>query len=184
MGLGKKHVSAKSIFWRSLVALVVVGFFTAQIGVLPAAAFQAESFAPDPPMPRRDNSLSFTHFSLDQGLSQSVGEALLQDRQGFLWIGTQDGLNRFDGYTFKIFRHDPENPDSLSDNNVSDLVQDSSGAIWIGTSNGLNRYDPQSGIFTHFKNDPGDNSSLVLTASTLCWSMGRTTCGSARWAAD
>ncbi|MGB0176134.1 MAG: ligand-binding sensor domain-containing protein, partial [Owenweeksia sp.] len=70
---------------------------------------------------------------------------MLQDRKGFMWFGTLGGLNRYDGYQFKVFRFDPDNPYSLSGNNIFALYEDHKGRIWIGTNGqGLNVYDPQT----------------------------------------
>ena len=66
-------------------------------------------------------------------LSEIRVESIVQDRQGFIWFGTQDGLNRYDGYKFKVFKHEPGNPKSLSGVNVSSLLEDHSGNLWVGT---------------------------------------------------
>ena len=65
--------------------------------------------------------LRFDRLSLEEGLSQSTVYAIVQDRRGFMWFGTEDGLNRYDGYHFKVYRHEPENPQSLSNNTVYTL---------------------------------------------------------------
>jgi ligand-binding sensor domain-containing protein/signal transduction histidine kinase len=106
-------------------------------------------------------TLRFDRYTIEDGLSQSVAKCLLHDSQGFVWIGTEDGLNRFDGYTFTIYRPDPDDPDSLSNANVTALYEDDSGELWIGTyGGGLNRYDPVTGRFTAYRHDPGDANSL------------------------
>lgn len=73
--------------------------------------------------------LNFRQISREQGLSQSVIYAILQDRYGFIWIGTQDGLNRYDGYNFTVFEYNPENPNSLSNNTVLSLYEDRTGSL-------------------------------------------------------
>ena len=106
-------------------------------------------------------NVRFENLSVDNGLSQNDVRALLQDHQGYLWIGTQDGLNRYDGYTFTRFKNDPDNPYSISFNSIIALFEDTSGYLWIGTwGGGLDRYDPDSGMFTHYLPDANNPSSL------------------------
>jgi len=94
--------------------------------------------------------------STEQGLSESTITDIIQDRRGFLWIGTQDGLNRYDGYGFDIFRPQQRDSASISGNHIVDLFEDSTGFIWINTfSEGLNRLDPRTNKFK--------NSGEVLT---------------------
>ena len=77
-------------------------------------------------------SLRFEHLSRDDGLSQSFVYTIVQDPQGYLWFGTQEGLNRFDGFGFKVFAHNPDDPASLSDESVRVMIRDRSGTLWIG----------------------------------------------------
>lgn len=85
--------------------------------------------------------IQFEHLSSEDGLPQSAGLAIFQDSRGYLWIGSQDGLNRYDGYSFKIFKHDLE---SISHNNILSIAEDRSGSLWIGTwGGGLNRLAPR-----------------------------------------
>lgn len=105
--------------------------------------------------------LTFEQISIEHGLSQSIVYCILQDQKGFLWFGTEDGLNKYDGYNFTILRHDPHQPNSLSYNEIRALYEDSSGALWIGTFfGGLNKYDPAMQRFTNYRNIPGDSQSL------------------------
>jgi ligand-binding sensor domain-containing protein/signal transduction histidine kinase len=107
-------------------------------------------------------NVRFEQISLDEGLSQSVVNAILQDRQGFLWVGTDDGLNRYDGYNFKIYKPDTNNFFSISDRSITALAEDEQGNIWIGTrQGGLNRYDPVSGKFYHYFHDSQNNESIA-----------------------
>ncbi|MBM3296039.1 MAG: diguanylate cyclase [Candidatus Aminicenantes bacterium] len=97
-------------------------------------------------------SLLFRRYNINQGLSQNSVYAILQDRHGFMWFATQDGLNRFDGYTFRIFRPKPEDRSSLSNGLLTSLAEDALGFLWVGTDTGfLNRYDPASETFRHFR---------------------------------
>jgi ligand-binding sensor domain-containing protein/signal transduction histidine kinase/DNA-binding response OmpR family regulator len=83
----------------------------------------------------------FRHYQVEQGLSNNTVYACLQDSKGFMWFGTVDGLNRFDGYTFKTFHHDDRDPYSLGGNAVRSLHEDTRGNLWVGTGKGLYRYD-------------------------------------------
>ncbi len=108
-----------------------------------------------------------THLSLPDGLSQSSVMDMVQDKSGFIWMSTQDGLNRYDGLGFTVFREEPFDSTSISANNLGPLLVDSKGRLWIGTiNNGLNLYDEESGNFIHFKsgNHHGDISGNLITA--------------------
>ena len=105
--------------------------------------------------------MRFLHLSQEDGLSQNAGLAFLQDSRGFVWIGTQDGLNRYDGHTFTVYKNDPDNPTSLSYNSINALMEDRDGNIWIGTwGGGLNRFDPRTQQFTRFQHDPNNPISV------------------------
>lgn len=96
-------------------------------------------------------SLIFNHLTIGDGLSNNAINAIIQNREGFIWVGTDDGLNRYDGYSFKTYRHILKDSSSISDNGIWCLLEDRSGFIWIGTKNGkLNRYDPFKDIFKHW----------------------------------
>jgi two-component system sensor histidine kinase ChiS len=105
-------------------------------------------------------TLRFEKISIEQGLSQSSVTSICQDRKGFLWFGTYEGLNRYDGYEFRIFRHNPEDPSSLIQNVIKDVMEDRSGTLWIATDGGLDRYDRQAECFIHYIHDPRDSTSL------------------------
>ncbi len=103
----------------------------------------------------------FEHVSMADGLSQVTVNDILQDTTGFLWFGTQDGLNCYDGYNFKVFKPNRQDSTSISSNNITKLFQDSYGNIWVGTvGGGLNLFDPLTQSFKHFMNDPEDSKSL------------------------
>jgi ligand-binding sensor domain-containing protein/signal transduction histidine kinase/predicted small lipoprotein YifL len=96
-------------------------------------------------------TIRFTRIGEESGLSQSSIHCILQDRAGFMWFGTEDGLNRYDGYNFKVYRPDPANPASISDRWITAIFQDHLGYIWVGTRlGGLNRYDPAAERFTRY----------------------------------
>lgn len=93
------------------------------------------------------------HFCVADGLSQSSVYCILQDRHGFWWVGTADGLNRFDGREFAIFRHRPGRPGSLGDNTIRCLLEARDGTLWVGTDDGLFRYDEFADTFHPFAGD-------------------------------
>lgn len=93
--------------------------------------------------------LRFSHITEDQGLSQRNVNCVFQDSRGFIWIGTQDGLNKYDGYEIKVFKHNPFDTNSISNNFIECILQDHNGKIWIGTQNGLDIYDLSTNKFSH-----------------------------------
>jgi PAS domain S-box-containing protein len=104
----------------------------------------------------------FERFGSEDGLSQNAGLDIFQDSLGYLWIGSQDGLNRYDGYSFKVFKHDPDDEHSLSYNSILKIAEDHNGALWIGTwGGGLNHYDPVTEQFTRYQHDPNDPNSII-----------------------
>jgi len=125
---------------------------------------------------KKNQSLKFKKFSLSEGLSQSSVLSILQDSKGFLWFGTRDGLNKYDGNTFKTYRYDYKNENSISNGFIKALLEDENGNIWIGTNNGLNKYLPNEDKFVryiHNKNEKGLNnneiSALAKAANNFLW---------------
>jgi ligand-binding sensor domain-containing protein len=105
--------------------------------------------------------LKFERLSLEHRLSQSSVLCILQDRKGFLWFGTQDGLNKYDGYRFTVYKHEASDSTSLSENYVEALYEDRSGTLWVGTiGGGLNRFNSDTETFTAFVHDPKNPHSL------------------------
>ncbi|NLT50402.1 MAG: hypothetical protein GXX85_05745 [Ignavibacteria bacterium] len=102
----------------------------------------------------QQSNIKFTHITTDNGLSQSNVMSILQDKYGFLWFGTFDGLNRYDGYGFTIFKPDLKDSNSLKSNSVTSLYEDKDGLIWIGTNQGLCYYDRNRNKFFSFLNKP------------------------------
>ena len=90
----------------------------------------------------QSNNYQFAQYTAEKGLSHNQVNCFLKDRQGFVWVGTADGLNRFDGYSFKIFKHDPADSTTLSDHHINGLFEDPDGYIWINTREGYNIYNP------------------------------------------
>ena len=98
------------------------------------------------------DDIHFHHLTVADGLSQNTISAILHDSRGFMWFGTQDGLNRYDGYEFRVFRHDRDDSNSLSANWIWSVDEDSSGHIWASTfGGGLSRFDRFSEKFITFK---------------------------------
>ncbi|HSX59380.1 MAG TPA: two-component regulator propeller domain-containing protein [Tahibacter sp.] len=109
----------------------------------------------------------FRTFSTEEGLSQATARAIAQDSSGFIWIGTQDGLNRFDGHNFRIYRHDRSDPHSLAQNHVWDIVPDADGDLWIATQGGgLGRYDAELDRFDNVRADPARSDALAANHVT------------------
>lgn len=103
----------------------------------------------------------FEQISLEQGLSHGTVFSIVQDHTGFMWFGTPSGLNKYDGYSITIFRSDPQNPNSLSNDNAGNLYLDRAGMIWIGTwGGGLNRLNPVTEEFKVYLPDPANPASL------------------------
>ncbi len=98
---------------------------------------------------------------LNQGLSQSTIYAITQDSSGFMWFASQEGLNRYDGYSVKVYKNNSGLSNSVSDNTVMSLLNDKKGNLWIGTmSSGLDRYDPAADKFYHYRHNENDPSSI------------------------
>jgi ligand-binding sensor domain-containing protein/signal transduction histidine kinase/DNA-binding response OmpR family regulator len=130
-------------------------FFFKKIVVLAIVCFQAYSC-----LAQNSPNLKFKKYGIEDGLSQVTSKCLLEDEQGYIWIGTQDGLNRFDGYSFKIFRNDPEKTGSLSSSYINCMIQLTNGQIIIGTTAGINRYYAQKESFDVYQNQPEKTNSL------------------------
>ena len=109
--------------------------------------------------------LTFERLTLADGLSNHQTEDVLQDRRGFIWFATRNGINRYDGSDFKVYRHDVDDPFSIGDNTTRKLHEDQNGAIWVGLfSEGLDKFDPVTERFTHYRHDPADPTSISNNA--------------------
>lgn len=107
---------------------------------------------------------SYAALSIDQGLSQATVNTVAQDHQGYIWIGTQDGLNRYDGYKTVQYRHQPGDSKSLSNNFINKIIVDDEGLIWILTANGIDRFSQKTGSFIRYDNNEFLNGLFL-------WSM-------------
>ncbi len=100
----------------------------------------------------------FTHYQVENGLSHNTVMCSLQDEQGFIWLGTKDGLNRFDGTSFKVFRNDAENKASIGNGYIRCLSKNASGELFIGTQRGLYKYNARNESFKHI--EPSGTKSI------------------------
>lgn len=97
-------------------------------------------------------NVKFIHIGSNDGLSQNTVRYTFQDKKGFIWLGTMDGLNKYDGYKFTIYKKDASNPNSLSSNDIKAIAEDSSSKLWLATwEGGVNVFDPKSNQFTHYR---------------------------------
>ncbi|MEO5625076.1 MAG: ATP-binding protein [Dokdonella sp.] len=123
---------------------------------MPLFAWLIVAHAAPPPAPPQ-----FVPLGVADGLPSSVAYKTVQDRDGFVWIGTQDGLTRYDGIDFRTFRHDPTEPGSLASNDVSAVLIDREGRLWCGgEASGLNRLEADGKTFKHWSHRPNDLGTL------------------------
>lgn len=109
----------------------------------------------------QNSTIRFEQITTEDGLSQSTVNQILQDSKGFLWFATEDGLNRYDGYEFKIYRNDPYDLFSISSNQISNILEDQYGVIWVGTKGGgLNKLDKEQDRFIRFTHSQEQISSI------------------------
>ena len=114
----------------------------------------------------QEQDLKFSNISIEDGLSHSKVNCIYQDSNGFLWFGTNKGLNKYDGYQFTVYVKDSDNLNSISANLIRCILEDSDGNLWIGTeSGGLNRYDRRYDTFSHF--DADTSSEIVLSGNDV-----------------
>jgi len=146
------------------IAFLAVSIF---ISGLNADFVGAQNTAAGPAAPRRPADplltkyLRFGHLTSENGLSNDSVWGIAQDSQGFMWFGTLDGLNRYDGNDFKLYRHDSDDPHSPSGNSIRGLIADSTGTLWIGTwAKGLNQFDRSTERFIRYQHNPEDPRSL------------------------
>jgi PAS domain S-box-containing protein len=116
---------------------------------------------PLPPFLRgAEDHIRFQHLTVEDGLSQGMVNCILQDKIGFMWFGTNSGLNRYDGFKIRTYFREENNENSLCGNNITCLLEDNGGNIWIGTTSGLSRFDPLREEFKKFYHQPQNENSL------------------------
>jgi ligand-binding sensor domain-containing protein/signal transduction histidine kinase len=106
------------------------------------------------------SNIRFQQITITDGLSLSSVYCIFQDTKGFMWFGTEDGLNKFDGKNFKIFRPDPSNRNSLTYRWIEHIIEDTYGNLWFGSRGGLNCFDPKKEVFIQYKHKPDIVSSI------------------------
>lgn len=111
----------------------------------------------------------FKYLSLNEGLSNAYVHAIAQDDKGYIWIGTDDGLNRFNGYEMTVYRHDKADSFSIAGNSVTALLKDSKGRLWVGSDEGLDLYDPHMDRFIHIRNSGRLVSALYESSDSVIW---------------
>lgn len=119
----------------------------------------------------RGDDIRFRRLSLSQGLSQTRVGQIVQDDRGFLWFGTQHGANRFDGYGFRVFKQEPDRPNSLSGSYIYALFKDRSGMFWVGSDQGVDAFDPRLEGFRHFSLGAADPAVIHISQDSdgLIW---------------
>ena len=104
------------------------------------------------------NNINFKNITSEDGLSQGTVETIIQDDQGYIWLGINDGLCRYNGYEFKIYKHDEELENSITNNYIVDIKQDNSGNIWVGIANGLSKIDTKTDLITNYNMNDEEKS--------------------------
>lgn len=138
---------------KTIIAMFIAGFCFASLNLF-AQLHTKKKLYPE-------KKLSFEALTIDDGLSQGMINCITQDRFGFMWFATKDGLNRYDGYHFVIYRHNVNDKNSLADNFTTCVFEDNKGRLWVGTaSQGLDLFDRATETFTHFKYDSKDSNSI------------------------
>ncbi len=138
--------------------LFILGVFLSQwLPAVPAAAPPELSGAP---AAGEVPGVRFEHINSGKGLSGQFVLSVLQDSLGFIWIATDDGLDKYDGYSFTVYKHDPDDPYSLSASAINALYEDRNQVLWVGTTNGLSRLDRQTDRFIRYQYNENDPASL------------------------
>src|SRR3974390_3391499 len=125
--------------------------------------------------------LRFAHLTTRDGLSQDNVVAILQDHRGFMWFAPGEGLNRYDGKSFVVYKNNPDDPGSLSHNFIRDLVEDDRGYLWVAVHPGVNRFDPTTERCVRYIHDPKNPNSL---GSDAVWRVTRDSRGYLWFAED
>ena len=142
------HISSLHLILKRGIIYLIGFFFT-----LPIHAFCQKK------------TIKFEHIGVSEGISQTNITCIFQDSRGFIWIGTRDGLNRYDGYNFIIYRYNASDKNSISNNFIQDITEDQSGNIWLATPNaGINKFDVKKETFTRFLHNERNPNSIASNA--------------------
>ena len=118
----------------------------------------------------------FEHLGTEDGLSMANVNVIVRDQHGFMWIGTEDGLNRYDGYEFKVYYHDADNKNSLTNSFIETLLIDSQNRLWVGTRKGINQYIPEKDHFVQYlpslEKPYHINTQNAKELFEDCWNLG------------
>ncbi len=172
-----KHVLASLVICLMMAACNPARPFATNITTIPSAP-PSENLPNTLPIDYPVSSIQFSHLTGEDGLSQSVIDCMLQDKFGYIWIGTEDGLNKYDGQNFTIFKNDPDDPNSLTHSSVTALAEAPDGTLWIGTrGGGVNLYSRETGKFTNYRSESDDPQtissdyieSIAITANGVAW---------------
>ncbi|TKC62073.1 histidine kinase [Pedobacter hiemivivus] len=106
----------------------------------------------------------FKHYQADDGLTHNSVTSIIQDKKGMIWVGTRGGLNRFDGYTFKVYKNEKNKFGNIGDDLITNIVENKNGMLWIGTGRGIFKYDPYKEVFTPFEKAPTTYINNILIA--------------------
>src|ERR1700722_17230081 len=165
-GRDVNHRKCRVYCWQASGSLFSLFCFVLTLLIPLEAAVCAVSQVQVDPEPIRlpmvdGKDMQFTRLSTEDGLSQTRVAQIAQDNRGFIWFGTQYGLNRYDGYKFKVFVHDSLRANSLGGTFVTALFKDHAGFLWVGCASSLDKFDLTTETFTHYRiasDDPKDLS--------------------------
>jgi len=111
----------------------------------------------------------FKHYKADDGLAHNSVRSIMQDKKGFIWIGTRGGLNRFDGYTFKTYKNNKNKFGYIGNDIILDITEDHNGVLWIGTGKGVFNYNPHTEVFTKLSGSKGYINHLLIDGENNLW---------------
>jgi PAS domain S-box-containing protein len=170
--LDRRHRRSRRKRALAVLALLLIWLLAGPLAAIHAGGAQArlaEAQQAEPPPPLQPEQVRFDHITTADGLSEGRVWGITQDRQGFLWFTSHDGINRYDGHEFKVYKYDPKNPNSPASTIYRCVLEDSRGMLWFGSlGQGLSRFDPETEQWTNFRHDPQDPHSL---SGDAIWSI-------------